>query len=95
MTPTTPARFLIDFPEFRETDPGLIAAKLSWAAVTIDESVYGLKALRAQMLRAAHFLSLAPEGEKARLAVKDAKTVYLAEFDRLARAAAIGLGRNT
>jgi hypothetical protein len=72
------------FPEFRDTDVGIIQARIDEAHVRVDESVWGDdRAATAIAWLAAHMIATSPVGEQARIADEDGKTRYLKEFNRM------------
>ena len=89
--------FLIDYPEFKETDPLLIIRKLSCAEDRTPDEIWGNNQRQGIMLLAAHFLVNSPIGEQARIDDKDKtkSNVYEQERKKLEQIVVCGLGRNT
>ena len=97
-----PSQFVQQFPEFSQTDPPLIAAKLALAAVRMggpDVTVWGplaqpgqpiTRADLAQGYLAADALITSPFGAPTSLAKKVGKSSYREEFEELELAAAGG-----
>lgn len=86
----TVARFVNDFPEFRDTDEAQITAKLTQAARRINVPVWGTAADDGVMFLAAHLLSISPAGEGARIQTEKREDVYLLEWNRMKREVAYG-----
>lgn len=85
--------FVQNFPEFNKTDRTLVQKKLDTAFNLIDPGAWGSKADTGQMYLAAHLLTATPEGEQARLKKENRVTTYWIEYERLRKAAVMGLGR--
>ena len=62
--------FLLKFPEFTPTPALTVAAHLADALLQIDAAIWGTKADIAQGYLAAHFLTLSPTGQNARMIVQ-------------------------
>jgi hypothetical protein len=56
-----------EFPEFANTDSGLIGFRLADAARLVDPSAFGLNTDAAVKYLACHLIALSPHGEPARL----------------------------
>lgn len=79
------------FSEFRKTDAEEINAKLRFARLEVNASIWGNRADTGVMYMTAHLLALAPAGQNAKLKPENAgKTVYLQHFDRIKRAVTFG-----
>lgn len=79
-----------EFPEFAQTDPRLIAAKIADAQARLNQSAFGPLWDQAIKYRACHLIAMSPSGEYARLSVKEqsvdgATTTYEREFRKLVR----------
>lgn len=88
--------FRTAFPEFASTDAGLVQAKLTEAALSIDPNVWRLKATVGQGYLAAHLITLSPKGQNARMVVTtkegtQATTTYWGHFKRLQREVTRGM----
>jgi hypothetical protein len=79
------ATFKIRYPEFQQTDDGLVETVLAEAAGELDATVWGAKHELGTGLLAAHKLSCSPHGKEARLAKDTHETVYWREFVRVRR----------
>lgn len=87
----TRSTFLVQFPEFRNTDTDIVDAMLAAADLEIDRTVWNEKADQGQMYLAAHKLALSPFGNAAQLvAAGSTVTVYLDHFERLVRQVSSG-----
>jgi hypothetical protein len=87
-------KFIIDFPEFKQTDRLLIERKLDYAERVSSIDVWGDNQTLAVELMAAHLIALSPMGETARLSKQDSgTTTYEKERNILAKSAACGLLR--
>lgn len=86
--------FMAEYPEFSQTDPVLIAAKLAEAARWMDSSAniwgpFGTSSMAAtkaddgQKHYAAHLLSQHPFGGATRLEPGKGRTTYLERFEEL------------
>jgi hypothetical protein len=85
--------FVQNFPEYSKAEKALVQKKLDTALRQIDAAAWGDKADTGQMYLAAHLLAAAPEGEQARLKKENRVTTYWIEYERLRKAAVMGLGR--
>ena len=92
------ATFQRTFPEFQQTDAGLIQAKLNEAALEIGRAAFGSFAAsgspitladKAQAYLAAHLLTQNPLGQATRSAPDKGESVYLVEYKRLLGIAAL------
>jgi len=89
--------FVVQFPEFTNTNVPLVEAMLAAALLEIDTDVWGLKATQGQWYLAAHKLALSPFGNNAKMIptrkVGDGphgETTYGTHYDTLARQVASG-----
>lgn len=82
------ATFQATYPEFRTTEPRLVAAKLAMAARWVDPTVWGNRVDDGIGLFAAHLLKSIPSGTST-AKTKDRRTTYLDLFEEL-RAAIVG-----
>jgi hypothetical protein len=85
--------FIIDYPEFAETDRTTIERKLQQAERDTHYLVWGSKQRLGIMLLAAHYLACSPIGEQARLAKDNIKTVYSELREQQEQIVALGLNR--
>lgn len=87
----TATTFKVRWPEFAPQSDALVVAVLAEAAAECDERIFGASYDHAVGLLAAHKLGMGPFGQTARQEGNDkAKTSYLDEWNRLARARAGG-----
>jgi hypothetical protein len=86
-------RFKKYFPEFKNTDEFLVEQKLDMAIKETSSGAWGSNGDHAIMLLTAHYLSISPAGEQARLKMENRGDMYKVEYDRLKRASMCGLGR--
>lgn len=87
----TPDEFKHAHPHFAKIDEELIGAYLDFAISAVNESVFGRDYEQAVFLLTAHWLSVSPKGQKARLQSDDADTVYHMQFmDLMHRKTAAG-----
>lgn len=82
------------FPEFRDTDAGLLEECLTEAELFVDAKVWGARREAGIKMRAAHLVAMNPLGEKARLKKDDSTTIYEKQFKTMRNAVTAG-GRNT
>lgn len=81
--------FVVQFPEFADTNPAQVNVFLAAADLEIDRSVWGAKADQGQMYLAAHKLALSPFGNNAEMVLKKpnegmhGETVYGSHYDAL------------
>lgn len=87
------ARFLQDYPEFKNTAVELIDKKIQSATKRINATVWADLTNDGIMVLAAHLLSVAPEGEQSRLKKENRVTTYQLEWERMKREVTLGLGR--
>jgi Protein of unknown function (DUF4054) len=83
--PVTVVQIQTEFPEFANTDSGLIGYRIADAQRLVDADVYGLLADDAVKYLACHLIALAPHGEPARLMTEAQKpggpsTVYEQQY---------------
>lgn len=91
--PVSVQRFFQAFPEFKNTDTALVQQKLDAAALRVQSATWDNLETQGVMFLAAHLLSVAPEGEQARLKKENRVTTYWLEFERMRKEATLGLGR--
>lgn len=87
------ASFVIQFPEFANTDGTLVQAHLDAAALEVPSRIWGAKMDQGIYYLAAHKLASSPFGNDARLTVPSSPntiTPYMAEFRRLQRQVSSG-----
>ena len=89
----TAQSFVQNFPEYNKTDRVLVQKKLDTALNQINAAAWGDTADTGHMYLTAHLLAVAPEGEQARLKKENRVTTYWIEYERLRKAAVVGLGR--
>lgn len=77
------ATFLVQYPEFAETDTSLIDAMLAAAASQIGQLYWDTYYDQGHGLLTAAKLALSPSGQTARLQSKAATSTYQAAFDAL------------
>lgn len=82
------ATFIVQFPEFADTNAAQVEAILAAAALEIDVDVWEAKADQGQAYLAAHKLALSPFGNNAQMVATGSgagyeATVYGAHFLRL------------
>lgn len=70
------ATFLAGYPEFAESSPDLVAAKLAEAELQVDEAVCGAQTDIMHGLTTAHLLAISPFGMNARMVSKEGTTTY-------------------
>ena len=93
------ARFLQDYPEFKNTAAELIDKKIQSATKRINATVWADLTNEGIMILTAHLLSVSPEGDQSRLkpispAGKENKvTIYQMEWERMKREVTLGVGR--
>lgn len=90
----TRAAFLARYPEFGETDTGVVDAALAEAEVQIDPNVWGKFEDAGHGLLTAHMLADNPLGNAAKLVTSggtDPSTVYERRFRRLQNVVAAGI----
>ena len=86
------------FEEFRDTSPNLVQKKIEQATANVNADFFGDNTEWAIMLRTAHYLSLSPTGENARLkltggmGLSGPSTMYEREFQTLCKQV-VGYGR--
>ncbi len=68
--------FLAAYPEFGESSPALVAAKLAEAELQVDAAVCGAQTDIMHGLTTAHLLALSPFGQNARMVSKEGTTTY-------------------
>lgn len=85
--------FIIDYPEFKETDRLLIERKLEKAELYTPYNIWGSKQRSGICLLAAHYLAISPIGEQSRLKENSIETVYGEERKREEQIVVCGLGR--
>lgn len=91
--PVSVSRFKKSFPEFRNTATELCEQKLASATLRIAERIWGDRTSEGIMYLAAHLLSMAPEGEQARLKSENRATVYERVWKDMKREVTMGSGR--
>ncbi len=79
------AGFKTRFPEFANTDTGLIQSCLDEAGRQCDAAVFSTRLDDAVRYKAAHLLAVSPMGQDARLVRKDGGSIYNDEFKNLQR----------
>lgn len=88
------AEFLVQFPEFAQAPPALVAAKLADAVARTSTEAFSASAIdRHVYLLCARLLALSPFGRDMRLVADDNVTVYDADLLAMARTATVGIGR--
>jgi hypothetical protein len=83
--------FIVQFPEFAETDVALVRAHLDAASLEISPKTWGALADQGQAYLAAHKLALSPAGQNARLVADDGTTTYGRHYQSLLRTVALGV----
>lgn len=78
-------KFKARFPEFRETDPEVVTAKLEDAQQFVAADVWGDRQAQGIQYQAAHLLAMAPLGEQAKLKKENRGTIYGDQFEQLKR----------
>jgi len=86
-------RFRVMFPEFRGTAYSLTLQMLTAAESRTAAKVWGKQRELGIMYLAAHLLSVAPEGQLARLKKENRVTTYQLELERMRAAITMGSGR--
>lgn len=82
--------FIVQFPEFTNSDVPLVEAMLAAAELEIDASMWGVKATQGKYYLAAHKLALSPFGNSAELVKTNVTTSYKVHYDSLVRQIASG-----
>lgn len=81
-------QIVVEFPEFANTDQGLIAAKLADAQQQLDATAFGDDYDAAVKYLACHLIAVSPSGEFARLDPTEetdgASSTYERQFRRIA-----------
>lgn len=85
------AQFTNAFPEFRKADPAEVTSKLGFATQQIAAVTWGAKADQGVMYLTAHLLSIAPQGEQARLRSENRSTPYEAQYNALRSQVTFGI----
>ena len=80
--------FIVQFPEFNQTDAGIVGAALARASRWVDPTIWGTVADDGIAYLAAHFLSSSPFGSNTKLAPKTTGstfggTTYGQQFEEL------------
>ena len=88
------ATFLVSYPEFSDTNPDLVTAKMEEAVRQLDPTVFGATLDDATYLLTAQKLAKMPMGNAALIDATTGRTVYDEELLRLRREATSGI-RNT
>lgn len=91
----TVQQFKNKFPEFEATSNALVEMRIAMAERRVSLTSFGDNRDDAVALKTASLLSMSPSGEQARLRVENRGNMYESELHMLARAAVIGLGRNS
>jgi hypothetical protein len=78
------------FPEFANTDPGLVEMALAEARSEISQKHFGDAFELVLQYLAAHKLAISPMGEPCRLQGSQDKTIYQLEYERLCKSAFLG-----
>ena len=86
-------KFLTYYPEFAETDVGLVNKKLDEAKSRISKEAWGTIYNEGVFALTAHLLAISPEGENLRLRKDNNETIYWAEFRRMNKTIQFGAGR--
>lgn len=81
----TTGAFLNRFPEFAETEAGLVSSAIAEALENLNATAFGELLDEAQGYLAAHKLAVSPFGRSARLSSNDGTSTYLGEFRRIKR----------
>lgn len=76
----TRRQFLNQFPEFKDTDSGLVQSKIDDAHRRVDEVVWGGKASMGIAWLAAHLIAMTPIGVNARIGKDKDDTLYRKVF---------------
>ena len=90
------ASFIIDFPEFSETDTALIDAKIADAVGRVSAETWADLTDQGVKYLAAHLIAMSPLGEQSRLELKagpdagKSTTEYFLEYDRILRSVTMG-----
>lgn len=87
------ATFLVQYPEFSETDTNHVQAALDQAALETPAAVHDDNADKVIMLRTAHALAMGPAGSNARVEGQPGETTYSLELRKYEVLGACGLGR--
>lgn len=77
------ATFRAQYPEFEKCPDPLATAFLNDAAGQIDSTVWGIHTDRGHGLLTAHLLSMAPNGQFARLESDKAQSTYGVQYEKL------------
>jgi len=87
-------QFTRRFPEFRDTDAGLLQEVLLEAEARVDPDVWGTKRELGIKALAAHLVATGPMGEPAKLISDEKTTIYEKAYKRLQRTVTLA-SRNT
>ncbi len=77
--------------EFRTASDDLIQLHLDEATLEVASDVFGTFTEKAIRLKAAHSLAMTPFGRSQRLSEDDGTTVYLTEFNAIAKRCAVNM----
>jgi hypothetical protein len=87
--PVTADQIKTEFPEFANTDSGLIGYRIADAERLVDATAFGTRADDAVKYLACHLIALAPHGEPARLVASQepggASTTYERQYQAIKR----------